>query len=346
LIKNGSDLKRGFYSLVFITGIVITTGRCVFSQSATDSIIDKSNIESFSDKLSIYSYGISKFNNFEISANGNQHKVRYNPNENLNLGLGFNYKWLGVGLSYDFGFLNSDQDLYGESKSLDLQMDVFSKQVLYSGNFQYYQGYYWQNPDEFMHNWNASDSVQIRSDIKTVTFGLNGTYVFNNDKFSFKAAFQNTERQLSSAGSWLLSGKLSVYSISADSSLVPFDVQELYPNAKDIKGLSVINLGSAGGYTYTYVLGDYFYFNAALMMGLNLQMVSRINLSNENIGGETKISSNAQFRLAIGCNKPKVFYGFSATFDSYSIRNSEESYFNYNYGRIRFFYGRRFNVAR
>lgn len=337
-------MKRVYSLFLFLAGFAIFSYDTVYSQITDDNINSENNIESYSEKLSVYSYGISKFNNFEIAANGNSRKVRYSPNENLNLGLGFNYKWLGLGLGFNFDFLNSDEDLYGTTKSLDMQMDVFTRQLLYSGNFQYYEGYYWENPDDFLHNWNTADSFQIRPDVKTFTVGLVSTYVLNSDKFSFKAAFQNTERQVSSAGSWLLSAKISAYGVVADSSIVPHLIKEQYPNAKDIKGLSVINLGGATGYTYTYVLGDYFYFNAALMLGLNLQAVSRINLSNENIGGETKISSNTMFRFAIGCNKPKVFYGFSATIDSYSVRNAEESYFKYNYGKVRCFYGRRFDI--
>lgn len=338
-------MKTIFYYLIVSSGLFFLSKVCL-AQNNDDTTKQHVNIESYSDKLSTYFYGISKFNNFELSANGSDRKVRYNPNESLNIGLGFNYKWLGLGLGFNFDFLNSDEDLYGTTNSLDLQMEVFSRQILYSGNFQYYEGYYWQNPDDFLHNWNMEDSVPVRSDIRTITLGLNGMYVFNNDNFSFKAAYQNTERQLNSAGSWLLSGKISIYGILADSSLIPNELNELYPNIKDIKGLSATNLGSAGGYTYTYVLNNYFYFNATLLLGLNLQTVSRTNLSDENIGGPVNISTNAQFRMAIGCNKPKVFYGFSATVDSYSIKNSEESYFKYNYGKIRFFYGRRFNIEK
>lgn len=302
------------------------------------------NIETYVNKLNVQFYGISKFNNFEISSGTHNNDIRFNPNENLNLGLGFNYKLLGFGAAINFGFLNNDQERFGATKSLDMQMDIFTRKILYSANLQYYQGYYWQNPDDFFHNWSVKDSMLIRPDIKTLTLGINGIYIFNSSNFSFKAAFQNTERQLASAGSWLLAGKLSVYGIAADSSLVPYGLKELYPSVKEIKGLSAINMGGAGGYAYTYVPGEYFYFNATLLAGFNLQSVSRINLAGENIGGKCRISSNAQFRIAIGCNKPKYYYGFSVTADSYSIKNASETDFKYNYGRIRFFYGRRFNL--
>ena len=337
-------MKRAIIILVILSGFIIKGGTG-FAQDTINSKTEKSNFESYTDKLDIYSFGISKFNNFKVSANGSKTSLHYNPNEKTNLGLGFNYKWLGLGIGFNFGFLNSDQDLYGTTKSIDLQVDVYRRDILYSGNFQYYEGYYWKNPDDYLHNWNTADSVQIRPDIKTATLGLSGIYVFNNENFSFKAAFQNTERQIKSAGSWLLAGKFSIYGISADSSLIPVELHELYSNIKDIKGVSAINMGGAGGYAYTYLLGEYFYFSGAVMFGLNLQAVSRTNLDDENIGGPIKISTNAQVRLAIGCNKPKAFYGFSAVIDSYNIKNTEDSAFEYNYGKIRFFYGRRFDVT-
>jgi hypothetical protein len=339
----GRKLNKGFFYLL-LTLVVMAGEGIVFAQEKADTVKIKGNIESYSNRLSIYTYGISKFNNFELSAANEDHSLRYNTNEKMNLGLGFNYKWLGLGISYNPNFLNTDQDLYGTTKSLDMQVDIFSKKILYTASLLSYQGYYWQNPDDFFHNWNTSDSVQIRPDIHTITIGFTGIYAFNHDKFSFRAAFQNTERQTKSAGSWLVAGKISVYTISADSSLVPTVLQELYPNVKELGGLSAVNLGGAGGYSYSYVLGEYFYFNAALLLGLNIQTISTLDLSGVNIGNISKISTNTHFRLAIGCNKPKVFYGFAATIDSYSIRNAKDSQFVYNYGKIRFFYGRRFSI--
>lgn len=306
----------------------------------------QSNIESYSDKLAIYTYGISKFSSFELKGEGQKDKLQYGPNENLNLGLGFSYKWMGIGAAFNLGFVNSDNDLYGKTNSFDLQMDVYARRLLLSGNLQVYQGYYWRNPDKYFPEWSIEDSADVRPDIATLTFGFSGTYVFNHENFSFKAAFQNTERQLKSAGSWLLGMRFSIYGIFADSSLVPIELHDLYPTAIDLAGLGTANFGAAFGYTHTFVFAKYFYFNAALMIGVNLQSVTAYNLLGESIGSDGKLSSNAQFRAALGCNKPKHFYGLNVSTDSFLVKDPNATEFSYNYGKIRFYYGRRFNVGK
>lgn len=313
----------------------------VLSRDSTNS-----NIESYSDKLGIYAYGISKFSNFELKGEDQSESLRYSPNENLNIGLGFNYKWMGLGVALNLGFINSDNDLYGKTNSLDFQLDIYTRKLLLNGNLQFYQGYYWRNPENYFPDWSIEDSAIVRPDIITGTFGFSGTYVFNHENFSFKAAFQNTERQLSSAGSWLLGARFSIYAISADSSLVPNELHDLYPNAVSLAGLSTVNLGISGGYTYTLVFAKYFYFNAALMIGLNLQSVAAYDLQGASLGEDGKMSSNAFFRAALGCNKPRHFYGFSVSTDSFLVKDPNATEFSYSFGKVRFYFGRRFNLGK
>lgn len=341
--RNERILKSGI--IKFLVAALVCTSN-LLAQNDTTTITTNTNIESYSDKLGIYVYGIQKFSNFELKGEGQDEKLQYGPNENLNLGLGFNYKWMGLGAAFNLGFVNSDNDLYGETSSLDLQMDIYSRKLLLSGNFQYYQGYYWRNPDDYFEDWSIEDSAVVRPDIVTATFGFSGTYVFNHERFSFKAAFQNTERQIKSAGSWLLGMRFSGYAINADSSLVPNELHDLYPEAVELAGLGTVNFGFAGGYTYSLVFAKYFYLNAALMVGFNLQAVSAYNLQGETLGSDGKVSSNALFRMALGCNKPTHFYGISVNADSFLVRDPNETEFSYNYGKVRFYYGRRFNAGK
>ncbi len=329
--------------------LILAFAVCYISASAQqDSTKNElsGNIESYADKLSIYAYSIQKFNNFELKSKGQKDRLQYGPNENLNLGLGFSYKWIGIGAAFKLGSINSDNDLYGETNSFDLQMDIYSRKFLFNGNFQFYQGFYWRNPDKYFPDWSIEDSAVVRPDIITGSFGFSGTYILNHENFSFKAAYQSTERQLKSAGSWLLGLRFSVYAINADSSLVPIEAHDLYPNTIDFTALGTINWGGAFGYTHTFVFSKYFYFNAALMIGINLQSVEAFNLQGESLGSDGKLSSNALFRMALGCNKPTHFYGFNVSTDSFLVKDPNETEFSYNYGKIRFYYGRRFNVGK
>lgn len=310
-----------------------------------DSVLPNPYICSYSEKLGIYAYGISKFSNFEIATDEIKKKPDFVPNENFNLGAGVNYKWLGLSLAFNFGFINEpDKKLKGETKSLDLQFDTYLPKYVISGNFQVYKGFYWSNPDEFYKNWNTSDSLVILPELTTINLGAHAFYVFNNERFSLKAAYQSTERQVKSAGSFVTGVKTSIYGILNDSSLLPPQLIALYPNVKDISGISVINLGGSFGYSYTYILKEYYYFNLTLMLGLNLQTAYFFDPSGDFLTDEHSISTNGTFRFAAGCNKEKYYYGISLFSDSYQIKNSENSEFTYSYGKFRIFYGRRFDL--
>jgi len=298
---------------------------------------------SLKDKLSIHIYGITKFNQIELKSPSKDTIIRFQPNENFNVGAGFNYKWAGISGAFNFKFLNNDNTVYGTTTSFDLQSDIFTRKTVWSINFQSYEGFYWGNVNEFDTTWNTRDSVPLRPDINTVNLGCNMIYTVNYEKFSFKAPYTHTEWQKRSAGSWLLGIHLSYYGMKADSILIPFRLWPSYPIYSSMTTLGTYSLGSSMGYSYTYIFWKHFYLNATLMVGLSIQTYRASSRSGRVMVNESNLSSKLHFRLSIGVNNEKCYYGISAIMDSYPIRNELESEFIYNYGKIRIFYGRHIN---
>lgn len=337
---------RKFAAIIFILSLVFSQEGKSQDNILPDSLQQATNRVSYSDKLGIYLYGITKYSNFQFKEAGqrNDSVLRYSPNGNFNLGAGFSYKWLGIGVAFNLGFINNDDELKGETNSLDLQVDLFSNRLFFNGNLQYYKGYYWNNPQVYYPDWNINDSLLVRPDISTVTLGVKGIYIFNHDRFSFKAAYQYSERQLKSAGSMLLGARFSLYGIDADSSFIPTHLHEFYSNSTDIVGISSLSLGASFGYTYTFILGKYVFINALLMTGINSQFISTQDINDEELESGAKLSTNLTFRMAVGINKPKVYYGMSFFADSFLIRNPNETELSYSYGKFRIYYGRRFNI--
>jgi hypothetical protein len=308
----------------------------------TDSL---PNYISYQDKLGIFVYGISKFSNFDIKGTELSQSVEYSPNNNLNLGGGFHYKWMSLAAAVNFGFINnSDNSLYGNTKSFDIQFESYLKKYLLSGNFQVYQGYYWKNPDDFFNNWSTQDSLIIKPGMSTLNLALNAIHVFNYEKFSLRAAYIGTDRQLVSCGTWLIGGKSSIYTVAEDTSLVPRVLRQYYPNASNIAQLTAINIGGALGYSHTFVFKEYYFTNITFMLGINGQLVSVNNESGENIGVDSKFGTNASMRFAIGYNNDKKYYGISVNVESYVVKNPNETQLSYNYGKFRIYYGRRFII--
>lgn len=334
-------LKKGIINLVVLSCILLFFFENIFSQE-TDS--GRSYI-SYGNKLGVYLYGISKFSGFEIKGTNIKQSIEYSPNSNFNLGAGFNYKWIGLGLAFNFGFINnSDKKLYGDTKSLDIQFEGFLKEYIISGNFQVYKSYYWKNPNDFFSGWNTNDSLVVKPNITTINLGVNVIHVFNHESFSLKSAYMGTERQLCSAGSWLMGGKASLYAVADDSTLVPEIIMDYYPNASEIASLAAINIGGAFGYSYTFVFKEYFFVNMTVMLGLNIQHVGANEASGSSLGSDAKLGSNAYLRFAIGGNKDERYYGMSLNVESYLIKNPNETQFSYDYGKFKIYYGRRFNI--
>lgn len=338
-------MKREIIKLIVLVYILVFIDHFLSGQE-NDSINNKTvSYISYSEKFSLYTYGISKFSKFEIKDTILNKKIKFSPNSNFNIGLGLNYKWLGLAVAFNFDFINnSDVELYGETESFDLQAEVYSKKIFVSGNLQIYKGYYWANPNEFIPGWNKNDSLVKKPKLTTANLAFNGFYVLNHENFSLKSSFTGTERQLVSAGSWLAGYKASLYSMADSGSLVPDELISWYPNAKEIANLTTINIGGSMGYTYTYVFKEYYFVNALLMLGFNIQIVGLKDINGNQIGSDAKLATNGTFRFAIGCNKEKYYYGLSFNTDSYTVNNPNNTELNYNYGKFRIYYGRRFNL--
>lgn len=334
-------LKKEIINIFIFQLLLLLNSQNGYCQK-TDSL---SNYISYNNKLGIYGYGISKFSNFEIKGTELTQSIAYSPNNNFNLGAGFHYKWMSLAAAFNFGFINnSDKNLYGDTKSFDLQFESFLKSYLLSGNFQVYQGYYWKNPDDFFTNWDTQDSLIIKPNLATVNLALNAIHVFNHDKFSLRAAYIGTDRQLVSCGSWLISAKASIYAVAEDTSLVPDILLPYYPNASNIAQLTAISIGGSLGYSHTFVFEKYYFTNITFMLGINGQAVGVNAASGDNIGVDSNFGTNAYLRFALGCNKEDKYYGLSVNLESYVVKNPDETQLSYDYGKFRIYYGKRFNM--
>ena len=318
--------------------------RCSDVDSLTQD--DKIYYTSLKDKLTVYLYGITKLNGFDLHDSEKDHGLSYYPNDNFNIGLGFNYKWAGIGAAFNFGFINKDNDLYGKTSSLDLQADLYTTRMVFSTNFAYYKGFYWKNVNDYYPGWNIKDSVVIRPDIETFALGFGAIYTFNNKKFSFRAAYSNTEWQKHSAGSMLAEGHLSLYGLSADSSLIPDILRIYYPAYDSVTNLTTLNMGGAYGYTHTFVIKKKVYINATLLIGISLQAYNIKNITGDELESKVKPSSLAHLSLALGYNSEKSYFGISGVLDTYLLKNETKAEFSRYFGKVRIFYGRRFNLAK
>lgn len=332
------------FILVFIFVLSIFT--CLAQDDSTKkSQIDTLYIKDLSHQLSIRILSVNKFTSFDIKDNEMDSIVSYSPNRNLNLGFGINYKWFGLWFAFKFPFLNNDDEIYGETKRFDAITSIFLRKLAIDIYLSTYKGFYIENPQVYLPDWEPGMPYPQRPDITTTKIGGSCTYAFKYRKYSTKAAYIQTELQRKSAGSFLLGGFFSYFGIDGESSLVPTELENIYDPALMFNHLSVFGGGVTFGYTHTFVMWKIFYISFSLVPGVALQGYK----IDYNTGLEEKtgsfISGRFLARFALGYNSEKSYAGFTATSDSYSGNTGREqrNSLNYEVGVIRFFYGRRFN---
>lgn len=299
--------------------------------------------DDYSNMLGLFLYAKQKYTSLAIYDKKNNKSIEYTPNKQLNVGFGFNYKWLGIGIAFKLGFLNNDDELYGKTKRMDWQTNIYLNKVVFDFYLQHYKSFYVNNPADVFSGWTGGDNPYVRPDIESLSLGLSGMYVFNHDRFSYKAAFLQTAVQKKSAGSFLLGGSVFVQGLSADSSIFPSQSDFSYLPA--ITNHAAIYYGVLTAYAYNFTIRDYYFISISLSASLSLG-----NTASGHKDGTVIVAwvptIHLQPRMAFGYNKPKWYAGFSFVRDSYFEGSDEVDAsvdFSFNSGNFRIFLGRRFN---
>lgn len=91
------------------------------------------------------------------------------------------------------------------------------------------------------------------ADVKTSNFAINGYYVLNHKKFSYKHAFAVGQRQIKKQGSWLFG--LSFNSTSQEKESILFEGQELLFQKSDFQSIEALQVAILAGYAYNWIFG-------------------------------------------------------------------------------------------
>lgn len=317
-----------------------------YSDTGNEEVIpveyDTNYIASYTDIFTPRIIIINKRNDFVITEEISGQGIEYSPNSPLNLGLGLTYKWFSFNIAFNFPFINNDDEIYGETKRFDFQSNVFAKKFTLNFFFQLYNGFYIANPLILDPGWQTGDPYPARGDVSSVAFGASGFYIFNNKKFSYRAAFNFNERQKKSAGSFIVGGGILNYRLKSDTSgLVP---NEIFPDSVQAINFDLVRLGSIfgkGGYVHTFIVRNW-YFNIGLDLGLGLS-TTRIELTDQvELKNRTRLGLVTDFRGSVGYNSEVFYAGLSWSTGAFIFNSSKDILITYSRSTVNFYVGYRF----
>ncbi|WP_292009151.1 DUF4421 family protein [Chryseobacterium sp.] len=210
----------------------------IVSAQKKDSLSYKA---SYSKDMMISLY--SSNNNLFLKNNN----VQFSPNNSLNFGAGVSLKNTVLNFNYAYGFLPlKSKNIYGKSTITDLQIHHYGEKLVVDFLWQKYKGFY---------NEEKKD-IKVYPDLAVTQLGGEISYVFNRH-FSSKAAFELSEKQMISSGSFILGGGVYYHSLK---NIPEFSEQNVFHN---------FQMGANGGYAYSWVINDHWLMTGMATLGAN-----------------------------------------------------------------------------
>lgn len=218
----------------------------------------------------------------------------------------------------------------------DDNQDFFAHVFTNNFNFDIYRQYYVGFDQSYRPNDGTLDYSQFNEQATFFRYGINGIYVPNGKRLSWKGPINQTARQIKSAGSMIYI--LNVNRVEADGiAASPIDCIGC-PEAPPVQKVRSWNVGVLPGYSYTWVKRN-FYINATAAPG-----AVHYN-SFWDIGGEASSRNSLGFslywRAAAGYDNGKWFVGV-ATVQQRTWLDNDPYTFAYRQDNFRIFGSIRF----
>lgn len=250
--------------------------------------VDSTYIKPFDYDFTISTYLLKDYI-FLLQSYDKGDNVRLYPNNPMNLGLGFSINNTFIDISYAYGMQFLRDSEYGKTSAFDIQLHNYGRKYVFDVYVQRYKGFYQKRADR-------RGATMLFPDIKIRQYGVLGQYIFNNKHFSYKAAFDQDERQLKSAGTWLIGGSVFKSVLRSDSTL-------MFQNSTLIKKFQI---GVNGGYAYNFVINKNFFVSGSLVVGVNFASTS-IRTYHRKVD----VFPNILARLSVGYNREYWALGLS-----------------------------------
>jgi len=306
---------------------------------------DTNYIAIYKDEITTRLFLARKQNHYNLSDRLLQPWIKYKTNDNLLLGIGYTYSFLTLNLAMKMPFINADDDIYGKSKYIDLQTHAIFSSWIVDLYLQWNRGYYLSNPDDVYEDYSLQGQRPLRGDMRSNLVGINLQYLFNSDRYSYKASFFQNEFQRKSAGSTILGIEAYWMLALTDSATVAGNIPPGgFLNDRPFDQADLLNAGLNGGYAYTFVWKKSLYFSLSSTIGLS-GGYNRIHDSNasDTFRSGMSVGFTNSTRISLGYNNPKYYVGLS--FISFSMTNrvgEKGEFLGYRTGIIRFNIVKRF----
>lgn len=293
-------------------------------------------------------YLSTKDNAFALRSRNSGRDLVYRPNNQFNWGLGASYRALTLNIGIRIPIINDNDEVFGNTRYLDAQANIHTKRTATNLFLQVFRGYHLRDYTNEELAWPALAERPYRPDARQANFGFSTLRITNNDRFSYRASFNQDAWQRRSQGSWLIGGYMTFFALRADSSIVPSVLDDRFTPGVHIRRGDFFDAGPMGGYVHTFVYREHWFMTLSTVAGAGLS-VQGLVVPEETGEGERRSSDAGagwrfQWRAGAGYNSARHYVGVSFNQERVGYFLGDQQRFTWNVYNLRFNVVRRFNT--
>jgi len=241
--------------------------------------------------------------------------------------------------------LPSQKTRKGQTKTNSFRFSINGRRIAFLAQYTNFHGFYLNN-DQFVHNFLSKlNPLPKRPDMLSSIFQSNVLYYFNHKHFSNPAAIGQYERQIKSGGSFLSGAGVQYYELTADSSFIPKNFKEKFPNISQIKAIAGLQTFLTFGYVYSFILRKEWFLTVSASPSLS-RFQSKETLFDDTERTYWDMGFRFESRVVVGFNGARFYYGAWHTGFWTNERLLSGNYLDQTMQNFRIFCGLRFKTRR
>ncbi len=293
------------------------------------SAYDTTYIEPNHYNYALMSNYVGNYESYKFSSKFPTESIEFAPNVTTRVGLYFGWRWLFLGYTIDSGELFHNQP---KNRNTEFVLSLYSSKIgvdLYyrkTGNDFKIKSVNGFNDVSNIKSYNNSDFDGLRASMK----GINLYYIWNNNHFSYPAAYSQSTNQKISCGSWIAGLSYSEHNIDFDITKLPWYSSES-SLALEFTKVDYIDVNFNMGYSYNWVFAKNCLFNISFTPALAYKK-SRVAIWDGNSNEEARAKGDINFdilgRSSFIYNTGKYYFGALATLHGFNYKQSSFEMFN------------------
>lgn len=275
-------------------------------------------------------------------------KIRYTINQKTQLGYKLNWRFISFSFGVNIPLLSNNEEKFGKTSGFNFNFATqIKRKILLDVYFLSQNSLYVKNANSLIENFDENISYPIFEHMQINYLGVDGSYLFNNKKFTFKAPLNSNERQLKSSGSFTLGGYFFYSQIKNDNGLLNDTLEIKFKELRNSENINSINMGISAGYGYNYVIKKHGLISTTGHIGFG-PGISKIEYENGIVKNKVMLSGRYKIRIVGAYMNDNISAGVRALVAILpnSANNNIRTY--YETDQLAFFFSYRFlpNITR